>query len=391
MKTRTHYLTLLIAFVFGLVIVSSCGKKEGPRAIPPVPVTYVNVLQQDVTIYTDFIGQTFGIYDIPIRARVQGFLEGIHFQEGELVKKGQLLYTVDAQPYKAKQAAGLSEVAQAKTALVKAESDLARYKPLAQANAVSQSDLDNAVAHYDAAKAQVAAAEANLRLAEIELGYTRIYSPIDGIIGKTQAKVGEFVGQNPNPVILNTVSDVSSVNVEFFLTESQYLYMAREFQQIAKNDSLMKEDPRALKLILADGTEFEYPGHVVFMDREVNPTTGTLLVQARFPNPEGLVRPGQFAKIHAQARIIKDALLIPQACVTEIQGQFSVFTVSDSAQAQRVTVEVGNRIDDLWVINKGLVKTDKVILDGIQKVRNGAKVIGKEVPFVSKSGQPQNQ
>ncbi len=386
MKNHTRYFYIVAAMALGLMAMASCGKKEAPKASHPIPVTVVSVMQKDVTIYTDFIGQTFGIYDIPIRSRVQGFLEGIHFQEGELVKKGQLLYTVDAQPYKARQAAGLSEVAQAKTALVKAESDLNRYKPLAQANAVSQSDLDNAVAHYDAARAQVAAANANLKLAEIELGYTLIYSPIDGIIGKTQAKVGEFVGQNPNPIILNTVSDVSSFNVEFFLTESQYLYMARELQLAAKNDN-KPDESRALKLILADGTEFEYPGKVVFMDREVNPTTGTLLVQARFPNPEGLVRPGQFAKVHARSRIIDDALMVPQASVTEIQGQFSIFIVNDSSQAQKVVVEVGNRIDDLWIINKGLKNLDKVILDGIQKVRNGVTVLATEVSADHKTSQ----
>ncbi len=386
MKNHTRYFYIVAAMALGLMAMASCGKKEAPKASHPIPVTVVSVMQKDVTIYTDFIGQTFGIYDIPIRSRVQGFLEGIHFQEGELVKKGQLLYTVDAQPYKARQAAGLSEVAQAKTALVKAENDLNRYKPLAQANAVSQSDLDNAVAHYDAARAQVAAADANLKLAEIELGYTLIYSPIDGIIGKTQAKVGEFVGQNPNPIILNTVSDVSSFNVEFFLTESQYLYMARELQLAAKNDN-KPDESRALKLILADGTEFEYPGKVVFMDREVNPTTGTLLVQARFPNPEGLVRPGQFAKVHARSRIIDDALMVPQASVTEIQGQFSIFIVNDSSQAQKVVVEVGNRIDDLWIINKGLKNLDKVILDGIQKVRNGVTVLATEVSADHKTSQ----
>lgn len=386
MKNHTRYFYIVAAMALGLMAIASCGKKEAPKASHPIPVTVVSVMQKDVTIYTDFIGQTFGIYDIPIRSRVQGFLEGIHFQEGELVKKGQLLYTVDAQPYKARQAAGLSEVAQAKTALVKAENDLNRYKPLAQANAVSQSDLDNAVAHYDAARAQVAAADANLKLAEIELGYTLIYSPIDGIIGKTQAKVGEFVGQNPNPIILNTVSDVSSFNVEFFLTESQYLYMARELQLAAKNDN-KPDESRALKLILADGTEFEYPGKVVFMDREVNPTTGTLLVQARFPNPEGLVRPGQFAKVHARSRIIDDALMVPQASVTEIQGQFSIFIVNDSSQAQKVVVEVGNRIDDLWIINKGLKNLDKVILDGIQKVRNGVTVLATEVSADHKTSQ----
>ncbi|NOR88121.1 MAG: efflux RND transporter periplasmic adaptor subunit, partial [Bacteroidales bacterium] len=203
MKTITFLIKTTIVSALFLVAFSSC-KEEQQAVIPPTAVTVVSVLQKDVPIYQEYVGQTYGIFDIPIRARVQGFLEGIHFDEGTRVKKGDHLYSIDPQPYKASVAARLSEIAQAKTLMVKAENDLRRYEPLAEANAVSQSDLDNARAQYEASVAQVDAANANYDLANIELGYTEIYSPIDGIIGKTKAKVGEFVGQNPNPVILNT-------------------------------------------------------------------------------------------------------------------------------------------------------------------------------------------
>ena len=367
-----------------ILLMVSCKEQEVKKA-PPIQVTVVSVLQKDVPLFREYVGQTYGVFDIPIRARVQGFLEGIHFLEGTKVHKGDHLYSIDAQPYQAKVAAQLSEIAQAKTLLVKAENDLNRYRPLAEANAVSQADLDNAVAQFDAAKAQVDAADANYHLAEIELGYTEIYSPIDGIIGKTNAKVGEFVGQTPNPVILNTVSDVSSINVEFFLNEAEYLTFIKEY--IKKNEKIVQEEDKGenLELILADGSVFPYKGHIVFIDREVNSSTGSILVQARFPNPNSLLRPGQYAKVKVQITTLKDALLVPQSTVMELQGQYSVFAVGDSNKVQRMQVKVGSKDADYWVIKEGLKVTDKIILGGIQKVRNGAIVDPKEVEYKSKA------
>lgn len=385
-----NLLKSLVLFLVVTILFVACEEEQ--KQMPPTQVTVVSVLQQDVPLTNEFIGQTYGIFDIPIRARVQGFLEGIHFDEGTRVKKGDHLYTIDEQPYKAQVAARLSEIAEAKTVLVKAENDLNRYKPLAEANAVSQSDLDNAVAQYEAAKAQVAAAEANYELAQIELGYCKLYSPINGIIGKTKAKVGEFVGQNPNPVILNTVSDVSSVNVEFFLPEAQYLTLARSFMdEIEVGDSPTEEEGKYLELILADGSVFDHKGDVIFVDREVNPSTGSLLVQARFPNPKSLIRPGQYGRVRAHLRDVKGALLVPQACVSELQGQYSVYTVSDSSTIQSVTVKTGPKYKDYWIIEEGITAADKVVLDGIQKVGNGMKVVANEVEYTSKFEQNQNQ
>jgi membrane fusion protein (multidrug efflux system) len=191
------------------------------------------------------------------------------------------------------------------------------------------------------------------------------------------------VGQSPNPVILNTVSDVSSVNVEFFLPESQYLTLARFFSsQVGEERKEM--DKKTLELILSDGTIFDHRGEMVFVDREVDPSTGSLLVQARFENPNSLIRPGQYAKVRALIRDIKDALLVPQASVLEMQGQYSVFTLSDSSTIQAVQVEVGPKTDDYWVITKGLKPTDKVVFEGVQKVGNGMKVVAKEVEYTSK-------
>jgi len=221
---------LMISSPKGAVILSlllpvfllSCGKKEAP-APPPAKVKVVDVLQTNVPVPVDFVGQTYGYKDIPIRARVDGFLTGMYFTEGSAIKKGQLLYTIDPEQYKAVEASKMSGLAEAQTMLVKAESDLNRIRPLAAINAVSQRDLDAAVAQYQSAQARVEAEQAQVDYARINLSYTRISSPIDGIIGMTEAKTGEYVGKAPNPIVLNEVSSIDTILVNFSISESDFL------------------------------------------------------------------------------------------------------------------------------------------------------------------------
>jgi len=299
-------------------------------------------------------------------------MEGLHFQEGGDVKKGDLLYTLESQPFEEKVANRMSKVAEADTLMTYAKNDLNRIKPLAKINAVSKSDLDSAVASHEAAISSKKAAEANLRAAKIELGYTKIYSPIDGIIGKTQAKVGDFVGRDPNPVILNTVSRVDTILVTFFITETQYLVLARE---LAKIDPQALENREAnLELILIDGSVYDHKGKSDFVDREVDTTTGAMLVQASFPNPEKLLRPGQFARVRIKGQVITDAILIPQRCVMELQGLHNVYVVDASNKAEIREVTVGTKVDSNWLITEGLKPGEKVVYEGLQKVRDGATV-----------------
>jgi membrane fusion protein (multidrug efflux system) len=264
-------------------------------------------------------------------------------------------------------------VAEAKTALVKAESDLNRIRPLAEAKAVSESDLDSAVAMYEASIAGVDAAEANLRAAKIQLSYTKIHAPISGLIGMTKAKVGDFVGREPNPVILNVVSSIDTVLVQFFITENQYLYAARRFgpqRDLADEDS----EKADLELILSDGSLYAHKGVFDFADRGVDPTTGALMVQASFPNPDELLRPGQFAKVRGIVAVVEDGILVPQRCVTELQGTYSVYVVDDSDQARRREVRAGPKIEAFWLILEGLEPRERVVYEGLQKVRDGALV-----------------
>ncbi len=374
---------LLSVLLLSAVLFTSCSGNKQKKA-PPVEVPVIRVEKMKLPMYYMFIGQVYGFKDIPIRARVEGYLEGIHFKEGFKVKKGQLLYTIDAQPFEAEVAASQSRLAETKTMKVKAEAEYNRYKPLVKTNAVSKSDYDAVKAQYEAAISAVEAAEANLRLAMINLSYTKIKSPISGIIGKTQAKVGEFVGRNPNPVILNTVSRIDNIRVEFFISENQYLRLARSMNN---RDSVSNENsPRSennLQLVLSDGTLHKYKGHIDFIDRGVDPNTGAILIQASFPNPERLVRPGQYAKVKIEHKD-NNVIAVPQRCIKEVQGEFSVFVVRNDTIESR-EVEVGYKAGDLWEIKKGLNEGETIVIDALQMVRKGQRVNPKEIEFKSKA------
>jgi membrane fusion protein (multidrug efflux system) len=369
MKTIKLILPCILFLLF-----FSCSKKEEKQTqAPPPQVTVVVTQAKDVPIYQEFVGQIYGFKDIAIRARVEGFLEGIHFKEGSRVEKGALLYTLESQPFEAEVAAKMSRVAEANTMLAKAKSDLDRIEPLAKEKAVSESDLDSAVAQYEASIESVKAAKANLRASNIQLGYTKIYSPITGIIGKTNAKVGDFVGRSPNPVILNMVSRIDTVLVEFFITESQYLQLARQFSSKVES-AVQKTRKENLEMILADGSLYGYKGKPEFVDRNVDPTTGAILVQASFPNPQELLRPGQFAKVKAMVDVVKGGILIPQRCVVELQGLYSVYVVGDGDKVQTRSVKVGPKIKQFWLITEGLKPGEHIVYEGLQRVKDGAVV-----------------
>jgi membrane fusion protein (multidrug efflux system) len=345
---------------------------------------------EEVPIYQTYVGQIYGAKDIAIRARVEGFLKKVHFQEGSVVTAGTLLYTIDQQPFEAQVAAQKGMVAEANTRLTKARNDLNRYRPLAAKNAVSKSDLDAAEAQFEAAQGALDAANANLEAVEIQKGYTKIYSPITGIIGKTKAKAGDFVGRDPNPVILNTVSNTDHVLVEFFLSETQYLIVARKFlvQSEAEKREEEKRD-RDFELILADDSIYKHKGEPTFIDRMVDPSTGAILVQASFPNPEGLLRPGQFAKVKINIDTAKEGILIPQRAVTELQGMNRVFVVAENDTVQERKVKLGPKIDNLWLVQEGIKPGERVIFEGIQKIADGivVKPVKTEFKRIKQDGQ----
>jgi membrane fusion protein (multidrug efflux system) len=367
-----RFTTISLITCISLYLLACSEEKKAPAPPPPPEVSVVETKAQDVPIYMEFVGETSGLKDIDIRARVEGFLEGVHFQEGSEVEKGALLYTLESQPFEEKVAARMSGVAEVKTMLAKSKGDLGRIRPLAKINAVSKSDLDEAVAAYEANLASLDAANATLRASEIELSYTRIKSPINGIIGRTKAKVGDFVGKDPNPVILNTVSQVDTILVTFFITETQYLALAR---YLSSEEGKQHHDEEAnYELILIDGSLYNHKGKTDFVDREIDTTTGAMLVQASFPNPEKLLRPGQFAKVKIKVRVIKDGILIPQRCVMEIQGLYNVFVVDANNKVATREIKVGSTIGSSWLITEGLKPGEKVVFEGLQKVKDGIAV-----------------
>ncbi|MCF6222232.1 MAG: efflux RND transporter periplasmic adaptor subunit [Flavobacteriaceae bacterium] len=385
MKINTIILLILV-FTF-----PSCKDKK-VIAPPPPDIKVVKVLQKDTPVYREFVGQMYGLKDIPIQARVEGFLEKILFEEGARVKKGQLLYTMDSKPFEEQVATQQSMVAEARTILVQSENDLKRVIPLAEMDAVSQRELDMAQAKRDASISSVEAAEANLNLAKINLSYTRIRSPIKGVIGKTEAREGEFVGKSQSTVILNTVSRIDTMRVQFFLTESLYLTLAkkvigRKFKDKKERKEFDDKDEIKgnynLELILSDGETYNYKGTVDFINRNVDPKTGSLLVQAHFPNPDRILRPGLFAKIRVEMDVVKDALLIPQRSINELQGKYSVFVIKEDNTVESRQVSIGEKIGDLQIITEGLKVGESVVLEGLQKVGSGLVVNPTTVVFKS--------
>jgi membrane fusion protein (multidrug efflux system) len=371
---KRYLLVSMLIPALGLFL-TAC-KEKSAASLPPPQVHVVEVIQQDIPVMEEFVGETFGLNDISIQARVDGFLEGIFFEEGRRVTRGQLLYTIETEPYEAKVAAAQGVLAEANTQLVKAESDLTRIRPLAEQNAVSQSDLDAAVAQRNAAKAAVEAAEAGLESANIELGYTRVYSPINGVIGKTEVYPGDYVGRGFNNVVLNEVSRIDTILVNFHLPEEKYLEIFRFIQERGSANVAQNTADRGLTLILADGSVYPEKGMVRFINRQVNATTGTIMLQASFPNPDLILRPGQFAKVQGVIDNIEGGLLVPQRCVQEMQGNYSVFVVNENEEVEYRSIEVGSVYETSYlIVTSGLSPGERVVYEGLQQVRSGSKVV----------------
>jgi membrane fusion protein (multidrug efflux system) len=305
----------------------------------------------------------------------------MHFKEGTEVKKGTLLYTIDQSELKEAVAEAKGRLAQATTLMVRAESDVKRYRPLAQAGAVSQRDLEAAEAEYGARKGEVEAAQAGLNVAEINLGYATIFAPVNGLVGISVARVGDFVGRPPNPVILNTISQIDTIKVRFSISEAEYLDLANRFM---KGEVASPERGKGrFQMILADGSTYSETGRTSSLQREVDPATGTLQFEAVFPNPQRLLRPGQFARVRAVYDQVKGALVIPAKAVFEIQGQFAVFVIGSDNKAQFRRVTAGPAVGQLRVIEEGIELGEKVVVEGVQRLRPDMVVAPTYVPLDS--------
>ena len=370
--------TVLAASALALVLPCACSD-DAPPPPPPPPVSVVTVLQKDVPIYVETIGQTEGSMEVDVRARVEGFLESIDFTSGSFVKAGDLLFTIDPKPFEADLAESQSRLAAAEAEYTRAANDVIRYKPLVEQNAISRQEYDNAVALERATAAGVEAAKAAVQGAQYDVGYTRITSPIDGLVGDALVDVGSLVGRGQN-TLLTTVSAIDPIDMRFSVSESDYLKYAR--RNVERGDvagTTSKAPP--FELILADGTVHPHAGKLDFANNVVDPITGTLMMQASFPNPEKVVRPGQYGRVRVAVDQRPGALLVPQRAVRELQATFAVAVVDGEGNAKFKSVKPGERIGKLWVIESGLAPGDRVIVEGIQKVKDGQAVAATEVPL----------
>lgn len=371
------------------LFLTGCDWAGEPPAPPPIAVQVIEAETRDFPLVIDLVGSTLGNQDVPIRARVDGFLETINFNEGQDVEQGQLLYTIDPQPFQQKLVEAQSMLAASETELARTQADLGRIKPLAEMKAVSEQELDSAVAQEAAARAAVRASQAGVELASIELGYTKIYAPIDGLIGLTNAKPGEYVGKEPNPVVLNTLSDIDPIRVRFSISEREYLILARgldaekqnaagysgaEKAEVEASKDKQDQERTPLTLILADGSEWPETGQADATSQAIDAATGTFKIEAVFPNPRGLLRPGQFARVRAPYQTLENVVVIPKQAVVELQGIFQVYVVDSNNVVEVATVVKGPTRGSNTVIESGLKRGQTVIVEGVQKVRPGMTV-----------------
>src|SRR6267143_4675353 len=375
--------------VIGLVIGATRPKyvSGAPSASPDVEV--VQVEQKDVPIFGEWIGTLDGFTNADVRAQVTGYLLRQGYQEGAFVRKGQLLFEIDPRPFQAALDQAEGQLAQAKAVLANAQAvqgrtelDVNRYTPLAKEQAASQQDLDNAVQNNLAAKATVASAQAQIKAdeaavetAKINLNFTRLLAHIDGIAGQAQLQVGALVNLGSGPV--TSVSTVDPIKVYFTVGEPQYLAWRKRFP--TETSRLAADKNLRLELILADGSTYAHEGTFYFADRQVNESTGAIRIAGLFPNPGNILRPGGYGKVRAAVRLQQDALLVPQRAVSELQGSYQVATVDDKNKVSIRAVKVGDRVDSQWIIADGLKPGERVIAEGVQKVRPGMQVIPK--PF----------
>jgi membrane fusion protein (multidrug efflux system) len=405
------------------LLVVGCGRaktEQEAKAPPPPTVVVAEVVQRDVPIVRDFVARTEAVPTIEIRARVAGVLEQVNFREGSGVEQGQLLFVIQQAEYKAALQAALAQLAkaqadltrardvsivdrgraqldQAKAELGKTRQDVARYRPLVEAQAIPRQDLDTALSREEAAVAGVEAASAALKdtvlsqrtaiqlaeaavesakasvtQAELNLAYTTIRAPIGGIISKLEVDTGNLVGKG-EPTLLATVSAIDPIYVDFAITEADYLRLVKRLPGLGRGET-RRDTPSRLELVVADASTFPHKGRPIFVDRAIDVKTGTIQVRAEFPNPQHVLRPGQFGRVRAITEDMPNAVLVPQMAVQELQGAKTVLVVGEGDKVVARTVTLGDASEDSYIVLAGLKAGERVIVDGIQKVRPGMQV-----------------
>jgi membrane fusion protein (multidrug efflux system) len=368
----------LMPVLAAMLALAACSK-PAPPAPPPPEVQVVAVEQRDEPIYSEWIGTLDGFVNAEIRPKVEGYLLKELYTAGAYVTQGTPLFEIDPRQPQASLDQATGNLARAQAMLEKTQNDVRRYTPLAADKAISQQELDNARSAEQEATANVAATRASLQQARLNLDWTRVTSPISGVVGIAKSQVGDLVNSQ---TVMTTVSQVDPIKVNLNISEQEYLRYAKLINQ----REARQQSTGQLELELDDGSIFPQKGSVISVDRQVDVRTGTIAVRGSFPNPGNILRPGQYARVRMALETKKGALLVPQRAVNELQGSFQVGVVGEDGKADIRVVEPGPRVGSLWIINKGLMPGDKVIVEGLSRVRAGQAVVVK--PAASQAAAP---
>jgi membrane fusion protein (multidrug efflux system) len=369
-KPRPYFAALLLT----TCLVGCKQKEEAPQQAPP-EVEVTEVTQRNVPVYREWVAQLNGRYNAKITPRVQGYLLTQDYRDGFFVKKGQLLYQVDPHAFEVAIAQAKAQVAEAVANLSNADTNVARDRPLAAQSAIPQKQLDTDIATQAASQAQLDAAKAQLAQAQLNLSWTKVYSPIDGIAGISSAQIGNLVGTT---TVMTTVSQVNPIWAYFNISEADYLSRAEMFYQLISGKRVASP---VLDFIQADGTTYPKKGKIVLVNREVTSQTGTIQLVAEFPNPDAILRPGGFGRVRFLVATNENAMVVPQQAVIEIQSMYTVAVVEPGNKAAFRVVKMGDRVGTDWIVTEGLKPGEQVIVQGYMKVREGTPVTPK--PFVA--------
>ncbi|MET0339474.1 MAG: efflux RND transporter periplasmic adaptor subunit [Polyangiales bacterium] len=393
----------LFMAVFGAAAIggSACSKEAAKPAAPPPPKVLVEpVRERQVDLSVESVAQVDGYVNADLRARVPGFLKQQLYRDGNWVKTGQVLFTIDPIELEAALSAARGTLARAQAAVELSRANLKRSEALSESGTITKRALDDAIAAHADSEGQLRAAQATVRTNEVNLGYTQVRSPIDGIAGTANVRVGNLVGRE-GPTLLTTVSQLDPMRVRFPVSERDYLRSAarlkalqsrdlawakKQFEKLAKSEPTDGGDP-GVELVLADGKTYAHRGVVVAADREIDPSTGTIQLEALFPNPDALLRPGQYARVQQRSPDSGPALVVAQKALLEVQGTFSVAVVKEGNKVELRRVEVGPSSGADRVITKGLTAGERVVIEGVQKVSDGATVAPENPPEAGKAAQ----
>jgi RND family efflux transporter MFP subunit len=359
-----------------LVLLTACAKKQSgpPQNIGPVQVSVATVEQRDVSLYGDWVATLDGFVNAQIQPQVSGYMIKQDYREGSVVQSGEVLFEIDPRPFQATLDQTEGQLAQARAQLELAEINVKRDTPLAEAHAIAQSQLDNEVQQQAAQGAAVRTAEANVEQARLNVGFTKVRSLVTGIAGRAMTQVGSLVSQSTT---LTTVSQVNPIKVYFSISEQEYLGLSGRVKAGGKADLLGGGNSIPLQLALGNGNIYPHKGQIVFVDRQVNPQTGTIQIAGSFPNPQNLLRPGQFGRIKAETEVRHDALLIPQRAVNELQGSYQVAVVDSNNTVQIRNVALGPQLGSDLIITSGIKPNERAVTEGVSKLKDGMRVSPK--------------